>query len=62
MVKILLNSVLSTEGAKFMTIDIKDFYLNTPMERYEYMRMLDYTTKSEAVVTERNDASLATVT
>ena len=22
-----------------MTIDIKDFYLNTPMERYEYMRL-----------------------
>jgi Reverse transcriptase (RNA-dependent DNA polymerase) len=38
-VKILLNSVISTEGAKFMTIDIKDFYLNTPMERYEYMRI-----------------------
>jgi hypothetical protein len=36
-VKILLNSVISTDGAKFMTIDIKDFYLNTPMERYEYM-------------------------
>ena len=37
-VKILLNSVLSTRGAKFATVDIKDFYLNTPMERYEYMR------------------------
>ena len=22
-----------------MTIDIKDFYLNTPMERYKYMRL-----------------------
>ena len=22
-----------------MTIDIKDFYLNTPMSRYEYMRL-----------------------
>ena len=31
-VKILLNSVISTEGAKFMTVDIKDFYLNTPMK------------------------------
>ena len=29
-VKILLNSVISTPGAKFMAIDIKDFYLNTP--------------------------------
>ena len=35
--KILFNSVLSTPGAKFMGIDIKDFYLNTDMDRYEYM-------------------------
>ena len=38
-VKLLLNSVVSTPGAEFMTIDIKDFYLNTPMPRYEYMRL-----------------------
>eukprot|EP00804_Cyclotella_cryptica_P009373 CCRYP_018077-RA/>CCRYP_018077-RA protein AED:0.09 eAED:0.09 QI:0/0/0/1/1/1/2/0/1069 len=38
-VKILLNSVISTVHAMFMTIDIKDFYLNTPMERPEYMRL-----------------------
>ena len=38
-VKILFNSVLSTPNAKFCTMDIKDFYLNTPMERYEYMRI-----------------------
>ena len=31
-VKILLNSIVSTLNAKFMTIDIKDFYLNTPMD------------------------------
>eukprot|EP00804_Cyclotella_cryptica_P002793 CCRYP_009348-RA/>CCRYP_009348-RA protein AED:0.05 eAED:0.04 QI:0/0/0/1/1/1/3/0/1214 len=37
--KILLNSVISTIGARFMTIDIKDFYLNTPMVRPEYMRL-----------------------
>ena len=30
-VKLLLNSVISTAGARFMTIDIKDFYLNTLM-------------------------------
>ena len=29
--KILLNSVVSTLGAKFMTIDISNFYLNTRM-------------------------------
>jgi len=35
--KILLNSVLSTPESLFMTMDIKDFYLNTPMSRSEYM-------------------------
>jgi len=38
-VKLLLNSIISTPNAKFMTMDIKDFYLNTPMTRYEYMRL-----------------------
>jgi hypothetical protein len=37
--KIVFNSVLSTPNAKFMGLNIKDFYLNTKMERYEYMRM-----------------------
>jgi hypothetical protein len=31
-VKILLNSIISTPNAKFMTINIKDFYLITPIE------------------------------
>ncbi len=35
--KILINSIISTAGAKFMTMDYKDFYLNTPMASYEYM-------------------------
>ena len=38
-VKLLLNSIISSPGAKFLTIDIKNFYLNTPMERFEYMRL-----------------------
>ena len=38
-VKLLFNSVISTPQAKFMCIDIKDFYLCTPMERYEYFSM-----------------------
>jgi hypothetical protein len=38
-VKLLLNSIISTPNAKFMAMDIKDFYLNTPMARYEYMRL-----------------------
>ncbi len=36
-IKILINSTNSPAGAIFMTMDIKDFYLNTPMARYEYM-------------------------
>jgi hypothetical protein len=38
-VKLLINSIISTTGAKFMTMDIKDFYLNTPMAQYDYMRL-----------------------
>ena len=37
--KILINSILSTPNAKGMCADIKDFYLNTEMERYEYMKV-----------------------
>jgi hypothetical protein len=35
--KILINSVISTPNAKFLVIDIKNFYLNTPLGRFEYM-------------------------
>jgi hypothetical protein len=35
--KILINSVISTLGAKFFVIDIANFYLNTPLRRFEYM-------------------------
>lgn len=37
--KILWNSILSTEGAKFMGLDIKNFYLTATLDRYEYMKM-----------------------
>jgi hypothetical protein len=36
-VKLHLNSTISTDNARFMCTDVKDFYLNTEMERYEYM-------------------------
>ena len=36
-VKILLNSVVSTPGAKFCTADLKDYYLGTPMDKPVYM-------------------------
>ena len=38
-VKLLLNSTILTKGAKLMTIGISNFYLNTPMERSEYMQL-----------------------
>ena len=38
-VKLLFKSVVSTKGAKFVIIDIKYLYLNTPMKRYKYMRL-----------------------
>jgi hypothetical protein len=38
-VKLLLNSIISTPNAKFMTLDLKDFYLMIPMKRYEYFHM-----------------------
>ena len=34
---LLFNSTISTKGGQFMCIDLKDFYLGTPMNRYEYM-------------------------
>ena len=34
---LLFNSKISTRGGRFMCIDLKDFYLGTPMNRYEYM-------------------------
>jgi len=37
--KILCNSVVSDKNAKFMTADIKDFYLGTPLPSPEYMRI-----------------------
>jgi len=35
--KILVNRLISTPNAKCIMMDIKDFYLNTPMKRPEYM-------------------------
>lgn len=39
LVKTHLNSVISTPNARYMTIDISNFYLNTPMSRPEYVRL-----------------------
>ena len=37
--KILWNSVVSTPGARYLCIDIKNFYLGTPLPRFEYMKI-----------------------
>ncbi|KAL7484472.1 hypothetical protein ACHAW6_010114 [Cyclotella cf. meneghiniana] len=37
--KILFNSVISTPGAQFMTMDISNFYLMTPLLRPKYIRI-----------------------
>ncbi len=35
--KMLFNSVISTKGACFMTMDISNFYLMTPLHRPEFI-------------------------
>jgi hypothetical protein len=37
--KCLMKSIISTPGAQCIMVDIKDFYLFTPMKRPEYMRL-----------------------
>ena len=39
LVKILFISIISTKGAKFMTVDIKNFYLMMPFKRWEYIKL-----------------------
>ena len=39
MAKLIFNSVLSKINVKFMRADIANFYLNNPMNRYEYMKL-----------------------
>ena len=38
-IKLLWNSVLSTPGAKYFTMDISNFYLGSPLPRPEFMRL-----------------------
>ena len=37
--KMLFNSVISTKGEKFMTMDISNFYLMTPLSRPKFIRI-----------------------
>ena len=38
-VKLMLNSVISTLQVQWMTVDIENFYLNTPLERFGYLKL-----------------------
>jgi hypothetical protein len=38
--KILTNSTLSTEDSIMMIMDIQNYYLGTPLPRFEYMKMM----------------------
>jgi hypothetical protein len=39
LVKVLLNSIISTENMQCIILEMKDFYLNTPMTRFKYMQL-----------------------
>jgi hypothetical protein len=43
LLKLLLNSVLSQKGAHFSFIDLKNFYLNTPMPEPGYFASKSWT-------------------
>ncbi|KAL7481387.1 hypothetical protein ACHAW6_007070 [Cyclotella cf. meneghiniana] len=56
--KILFNSIISTPGARFMMMDISNFYLMTPLKRPEYLRVKLHDIPEE-IIHEYNLASLA---
>jgi hypothetical protein len=47
--KILINSTLSTEDAAMMMMDIIDYYLGTPLPRFEYIKIQKYNLNALAV-------------
>jgi len=57
--KLLFNSVVSTPSARFLTADIKDFFLSTSkMERAEFARV-PLSTFPQCIIDQYNLASLA---
>ena len=36
--KLILNSIISTRNAKFLTVDIKDFFLSSKMKKPEFIQ------------------------
>ena len=57
--KLLFNSVISTPGARFMTMDLSNFYLMTPLKRPEYVK-LKLTDIPEEIIVEYKLRELAT--
>jgi hypothetical protein len=57
--KIMFNSVVSTKDARFMTLVIGNFYLNTPLKRYEYVQ-LKLTDIPEEIIVQYNLRAMAT--
>jgi hypothetical protein len=53
-----INSTLSTKDAEMMMMDIKNYYMGTPLPRYEYMRIL-LSIFPEEIVNKYNLKSLA---
>ncbi len=39
LVKLMINSILSRKGARFCTFDISKFYLCTPLNRLQYIKI-----------------------
>ena len=39
-IKCQLNAIISERNARFCNLDIKKFYLGTPLQSYEYMKVL----------------------
>ena len=59
LIKIFLNSVISTKGAKLANADLANFYLMSPLKRPEYAK-IKLTDIPEVVINEYKLCQLAT--
>jgi hypothetical protein len=56
--KSIINITIFTLGARFLVIDIKHFYLNTPLGQYKYM-IINLTSPPQEVMDEYNLLDMA---
>jgi hypothetical protein len=56
--KILINGTISTADAAMMMMDIRNYYVGTPLPRFEYMKML-LSRFLEEIVDKYNRSALA---